>query len=172
MPHDYSGMCKMLLRWGRSNIRETIFLFRFLFKNFRGRFLRTFQFNMLLTALTLVLPPFMIASSYLLLLTSFGYVMHQMGMLVVYGITMSIIYYMNERDTDWVWLFLYEFLWPVGFAWIIPYAAITLRKTGWLTRMTSVDLEARKIRRSLEVPSAPSASVGPGAPQPAVAVAR
>jgi hyaluronan synthase len=134
MPHTYTGMVKMLLRWGRSNIRETIFLFRFLFTRFRTRYLQTFRFNMLLTALTLVLPPFMILNSYLLLLTSSGYLVHQLGMLVLYAVTMSVIYYANERDSDWTWLFVYEFLWPVAFAWIIPWASLTLRNTGWLTR--------------------------------------
>lgn len=167
MPHTYTGMCKMLLRWGRSNVRETLFLFKFLFKNFRNRYLRTFQFNMLLTALTLFLPPFMILNSYLLLFTSGGYVMHQLGMLVVYAATMSLIYYFNERDTDWVWLFLYEFLWPIGFAWIIPYATITMRKTAWLTRMTSVDLKLAPEERE---PARPILA-GAGALQPAVSLA-
>ncbi len=134
MPHTYIGLCKMLLRWGRSNIRETVVLFRFMFTRFRGAFLNTFRFNMILTAITLFLPPLLIANSMMLLLTSEGYVLHQLGIILTYAALMSVIYYKNERDLDWVWLFLYEFFWVPCLSWVIPYSCVTLRNTGWLTR--------------------------------------
>lgn len=134
MPHTYIGMCKMLLRWGRSNIRETIVLFKFMFTRFRQSFLHTFRFNMILTAVTLFLPPLLIANSMVLLAISEGYLLHQLGMVVTYAMMMSVIYYMNEKDRDWVWLFLYEFFWVAGLSWVIPYSCLTLRNTGWLTR--------------------------------------
>lgn len=156
MPHTYPGMVRMLLRWGRSNIRETIILFRFLFKRFRSEYLRTFQFQMVLVALTLVLPPFMIFNSTLLLFTSYGYVMHQMGMLLIYGATMATIYYINERDSDWIWLFLYEFSWVPGFSWIIPYSAFTLRNTGWLTRGNAATSDTAGELEPAAVPATPT----------------
>lgn len=134
MPHTYIGLCKMLLRWGRSNIRETVVLFRFMFTRFRGAFLNTFRFNMILTAITLFLPPLLIANSMILLATSEGYVLHQLGIILTYAALMSVIYYKNERDLDWVWLFLYEFFWVPCLSWVIPYSCVTLRNTGWLTR--------------------------------------
>jgi hyaluronan synthase len=134
MPHNYVGMCKMFLRWGRSNIRETIVLFRFMFTRFRTSFLRTFQFNMILTAITLFLPPILIVNSLMLLFTADGYVLHQLGMIMTFAMVMSVIYYMNEKDRDWTWLFVYEFFWVVCLSWVIPYACVTMRNTGWLTR--------------------------------------
>lgn len=170
MPHTYMGMVKMLLRWGRSNIRETIFLFRFMFTNFRDEYLHTFRFNMLLTALTLFLPPLMIFNSTLLLLTSTGYVMHQLGMILIYASTMSVIYYVNERDSDWVWLFVYEFMWVPGLSWIIPYSAFTLRNTGWLTRGN--DLEVAPSKPAPAPARAPLLPTGSGILEPAMAMAQ
>ncbi len=137
MPHTFTGICKMFLRWGRSNIRETIVLFRFMFTRFRRTFLNTFRFNMILTVIALFLPPLLIVNSLMLLATSDGYFFHQLGMILTYAMMMSLIYYMNERDSDWVWLIIYEFFWVACLSWVIPYACVTMRNTGWLTRQVS-----------------------------------
>lgn len=40
----------------------------------------------------------------------------------------------NKCDSDWVWLLVYDFFWVPFLAWIMPYAALTPHRTGWLTR--------------------------------------
>jgi hyaluronan synthase len=134
VPADYIGMVKMLLRWGRSNIRETLFLMKFLFTDFRTKHLNAFRFNMVLTIVTLFLPPLLIGNSIALMATADGYMLRQLGMVLIFGLTMCTIYYINERDHDWAWLLLYEFFWVPALSWIIPYSCLTLKKTGWLTR--------------------------------------
>jgi hyaluronan synthase len=138
MPHTYVGLCKMLLRWGRSNVRETVVMAPWLLTNFRTKYLRRFQFNMLLTIVTLFLPPVLILNSWLLLLTQSGYLLHQLGLVMIYAATTSIIYYMNEKDNEWVWLFAYEFFWTSCLSWIIPWSVITVKNTKWLTRGASL----------------------------------
>ncbi len=134
MPHTYADVVKMFLRWARSNIRETIFLYRFLFKPFRERHLTAFRVNMLLVLLALVLPPILIAQS--LTLASIGQIcsLHQLALVFVFASIMAGIYYRNERDSDWVWLLLYKLFWVACLSWILPYAALTLHNTKWLTR--------------------------------------
>lgn len=134
MPETFAGMCRMFLRWARSNIRETVVLFGFLFRQFRGAFLNTFRLNMLLATLSLVLPPIFVAGSLMLLVTRDGYALNQFLAVMVYSLSVAVIYYINERDTDWVWLIVYELVWVSCLWWIIPYAFISLRNTGWLTR--------------------------------------
>lgn len=134
MPHTYGGVTNMFLRWARSNIRETIFLYGFLFTRFRERHLNAFRLNMALVTLSLILPPLMIAGGLYLATTQDGYLLRHMGLVLIYALTMSVIYFRNERDSDWVWLLTYQFFWVACLSWIIPYAAMTLRNTGWLTR--------------------------------------
>jgi hyaluronan synthase len=136
MPTTYVGMTKMLLRWARSNIRETIVLNRFLFTPFRkgGEYLTAFRLNMVLVLATLIIPYLLISNSWALIFTNWHYALRHAGMVVIYGLTMAAIYYRNERDSDWVWLLAYELFWVACLAWIMPYAAVSLRKTGWLTR--------------------------------------
>jgi hyaluronan synthase len=134
VPHGYRGMVNMFLRWARSNIRETLVLWRFMFTRFRQRHLQVFRLNMVLVLLSLVMPPLLIAHSVGLLVTSDGFVLRYVGVMLLFSLVLSTVYYKNERDSDWVWLLVYNLFWIVCLSWVLPYAAMTLRNTGWLTR--------------------------------------
>jgi len=144
MPATFAGMVRMFLRWARSNIRETVVLFRFLFTPFRRGSLVAFRFNMLLVLASMILPPLLIANSLVLLATAEGYALKMLGVVLTHAVLMSAIYYRNERDRDWVWLFFYKFFWVVGVSWILPYALVTLRNTGWLTRCAAEPVDASR----------------------------
>ncbi len=133
-PRRYGEMVNMFLRWARSNIRETIVLWRFMFTRFRERHLRVFRLNMALVLLSLVMPPLLIAHSVGLLVTSDGFVLRYVGVMLLFSLVLSTVYYKNERDSDWVWLLVYNVFWIGCLSWVLPYAALTLRNTGWLTR--------------------------------------
>jgi len=134
IPHGYRDMVNMFLRWARSNIRETLVLWRFMFTRFRERHLQVFRLNMVLVLLSLVMPPLLIAHSVGLLVTSDGFVLRYVGVMLLFSLVLSTVYYKNERDSDWVWLLVYNLFLIVCLSWVLPYAAMTLRNTGWLTR--------------------------------------
>jgi hyaluronan synthase len=135
MPASYSGMAKMFLRWARSNIRETVYLFSYLFKPFRRDYLWGFRINSLLIASTLIVPYMLIGQSYLLMLTNPLWLFRHAVMITLLGATMALIYYRNERDSDFAWVILYEFFWVLMCQWIMPYAFLTCRRQGaWITR--------------------------------------
>ncbi|MFQ5429325.1 MAG: glycosyltransferase [Phycisphaerae bacterium] len=134
VPHTYRGMANMFLRWARSNIRETIVLWRFLLTPFRDRHRLAFTLNMVLVLLSLVLPPILICHSAALLMVCDGFVIRYLGGVLLFSVITAVVYYVNERDDDWVWLLAYGFFWTACLSWILPYAALTLRNTGWLTR--------------------------------------
>lgn len=138
MPTTYAGLCGMFLRWARSNVRETVVLFRFMFTRFRREHLHAFRFNMLLATMALVLPPLLIVNSFMMLLTRDDFLTHQIGIVLTYSLLFAFIYNVNERDSDWLWLIAYEFFWVTCLWWILPYAFLTLRNTGWLTRRADV----------------------------------
>ncbi len=134
VPHNYRDMVNMFLRWARSNIRETLFLWRFMFTDFRSRHLKTFRLNMIIVLLSLVMPPLLIAHSTALMVSSDGFALRYLGVMLIYAMITGLVYYRNERDSDWVWLLVYSFFWITCLSWILPYAATTLRNTAWLTR--------------------------------------
>lgn len=155
MPHTYVDVVRMFLRWARSNIRETIFLYRFLFKPFRERHLAAFRVNMVLVLLALVLPPILIAQS--LTLASLGEIcsLHRLALVFAFASIMAAIYYRNERDSDWVYLLLYKLFWVLCLSWVLPYAALTLHNTKWLTRGKS-DSSGTEPRDAFEAPLMPA----------------
>jgi hyaluronan synthase len=151
MPHTYRGMTNMFLRWARSNLRETAFLFGFLFSNFRTSHLNAFRLNMILASLSLMMPPLLIFNGLSLSLLVDGFSHRHAALMLFWSATMAWIYWRNERDSDWVWLFAYQFFWVPCVSWIIPYAALTLRDNGWLTRgtrATPVSAEMQPIMRA------------------------
>ena len=137
MPVSYAGMARMLLRWARSNIRETVFLFSYLFRPFRADYLWGFRINSVLVASTLVVPYVLIGQSCALMVTHPLWLFRHAVMITLLGVTMALIYYRNERDSDFLWVILYEFFWVLTCQWIMPYAFLTCRRQGaWISRET------------------------------------
>ena len=161
MPHTYRGLTAMFLRWARSNLRETWVLWRFLFTPFRRHEIGAFRLNMVLATLALVLPSFMIVGGLRLMWESDGFIWRQLALMGLWSTTSAVIYYRNERDRDWVYLFGYQFFWVACLSWIIPYAAATIGCNGWLTRTAAI---RTKDPRSTPVSPASAFSPGDGTP--------
>ncbi len=161
MPSTYSGMAKMFLRWARSNIRETLVLLSYLFKPFRTDYLWGFRINSVLIASTLIIPYFLIAHSYYLLLTNPFWLFRYLVMVAIMSIPMAAIYFRNERDSDLAWIVAYEFFWILACQWIMPYAFLTCRRQGaWITRGEAKKVMAAKrpvyVFKPKEYPFVPS----------------
>lgn len=135
MPSRYPEMVKMFLRWARSNIRETLVLFSFLFKKFRPNYLWGFRINSVLIASTLVVPYLLMGQGYVLLLTKPLWLFRQAAIIAFFSGPMALIYYRNEGDSDFAWVIAYEFFWVLTCQWIMLYAFLTCRNQGtWITR--------------------------------------
>jgi len=134
MPTTYAGTCRMFLRWARSNVRETIILLGFVFSRFRGEYLWSFRANMALVVFSMILTPVLVAAGAAAAAQGGLALPHVSSLFCVFALPMTMIYAANEKDADWVWILLYQVIWVWAFAWIMPYAALTLRNNGWLTR--------------------------------------
>jgi hyaluronan synthase len=155
VPTGYRGLCRMLLRWARSNIRETIVLTRFAFRRFRTTPAAGARINLLLHLLGMTVPQVLRASTAVFLFVSplvFG--LHLLlGMAVVATIP-ALVYRLHFRNGNWFWAYPFALFWLAGLAWIAPYALLTPHKTGWLTRdlpaaaKTHVVLHPVKIHRA------------------------
>jgi hyaluronan synthase len=139
VPTHYTKLCKMLLRWARSNVRETIAMSRFAFRPFRRGSMIGARINLLLSWITLT-------ASQLLLVTTWGLLLLHPGVFsinLVSGIAMSAtlsagLYAWRYRSLGCIWAYAYNFFWFAGLFWIIPYALFTAHRSGWLTRQLPV----------------------------------
>lgn len=134
-PETYKGLTKMYTRWERSNVRENIAMSKFIFKNFRTddksgiRIMYLHQMlRMLMSLPILIFMLYFIISAPILFLTS-----TLIGILIFSSI--QSIFYALKRDRKYaIWAYTYSILFAFGLFWISPYALISARKGGWLTR--------------------------------------
>jgi len=134
-PTRYRGLCKMFLRWARSNIRETLVMTGFVFTRFRKGPMLGARINLLLSLITLTLGQFMkivLVGLIISLPEIFGMRMLQGGL--VAGILPAVFFIYRHRSTDCLWAFAYSVFSVTALWWISVYAMITPQKTGWLTR--------------------------------------
>jgi hyaluronan synthase len=134
VPETYKGLCRMYLRWDRSNFRESWVQLTFLFKKYRhqDRLLPILDF-----AVTQLEFPLTYLFLGLLLLSFITYPLLLVKFIAGLGvITLFYMYYYihQERDGEFIYGILYSYFAFFALNWVQPYALITLRNDRWLTR--------------------------------------
>ena len=133
VPENYMKMCKMFLRWDRSYVREEINFMRIVWK--RPLVPRMISVWERITS-NLRYPVNYLS---LILLASLAYTRPGMipRLLLAIGVVslFNMIYYLrSERSKDFVYGVLYGYFSFFLMFWIFPYAVLTVRSKGWLTR--------------------------------------
>jgi len=134
-PIDYNGLHKMFTRWSRSDVRETLMMNKFMFKNYGittnpGAYL-FFIDNWLRIIMTF---PSIILMFYLLLYYPILILISALsGAFIV--TTFQVLFYANYHSAkEAFWAFPYSLFYLFGLFWIAPYSILTVRNSGWLTR--------------------------------------
>ncbi len=135
IPVTYTKLCKMYLRWGRSNVRETIAMSRFAFRKFRKGSMVGARINLLSGWLSLIKTPLFVITLVQILprnLNSFG-VSIVAGVLVFQSLAAGIYAWKYNRSSAF-WAYVYGLYGFLALFWIKPYALVTSHRSGWLTR--------------------------------------
>nr|WP_315238289.1 glycosyltransferase [uncultured Flavobacterium sp.] len=135
VPEEYTGLYKMFIRWGRSNVRENIMMAKYVFKDFRkeskfgARLLFMNQsLRILLTIPFMLFMFFLIVTHPLLFLSS-----TLLGILIVSSF--PVLFYAKKYSLgEAFWAYSYSIFYTFTLFWIAPYALVTANKRGWLTR--------------------------------------
>lgn len=134
VPETYRGMCRMFLRWDRSNFRESLIQLSFMFTRYRtGKrllpildfFVRELEFPLALIFVPLLLVSICLNPLVLLKVAT---------AMALISFFLTIYYIKVEKDMDFVYGILYSFYAFLLMKWIRPYAFLTLRDGRWLTR--------------------------------------
>ena len=136
VPRTLRVLCKMLLRWARSNVRESLVLGSFIFRDRgpHGRARRGLQLLFVSTVLQLLVSSLLFVPSVVLL------ALHPVTLPLFFGLTLvatlptaAIAFAVRDRRTA-----LYALPWglysTILTTWIPLYALLTMHKSGWLTR--------------------------------------
>lgn len=133
VPTTHRQLCKMFLRWDRSYVREEARFARIVWRRppaklalalFDG-LVRNLSLPVRYAALGLVVAACALEP---LLLPA-------VALATAGGALVRMLWYVRqERSLDFVYGVLYAFYFVLGLSWIFPYAVVTVRARGWLTR--------------------------------------
>jgi hyaluronan synthase len=140
IPEAYTNLRRMFTRWERSNVRENIMMSMFAFTNFReGSKLpvRILLANQWLKIIG-VFPS----------LAIMGIMLLNYPILFIFSVIASIFIFSLIPATYFaatsggfrksLWIFSYNIFYAFSLFWITPYAILTARRRGWLTRQVAV----------------------------------
>lgn len=133
VPTDHRQLCRMLLRWDRSYVREELRFLRVVWSRPpRARALALFE--TIVRNVGLPVRYLALAVAALLVLADPALALPVVAATAV-GAGFRMLYYLrSERSTSFVYGLLYPFYFVFGLSWIFPYAVLTVRARGWLTR--------------------------------------
>jgi hyaluronan synthase len=133
VPETFGQLCRMLLRWDRSYVREEFHFARILGKRplkarviaFCDRLVTNLRYPisylcMIMVAAMMFADPWTMAR-----------------MLAAIGIIslLNMVYFIrSERSLEFLWGVVYAYFAVFALSWIFPYAVMTVRRPGWLTR--------------------------------------
>jgi hyaluronan synthase len=132
-PISYGKLCRMLLRWDRSYVREELLFLGIVWKRPLGSRLISIC-DRLITNLRY---PVHYACLVLLAATMPYHPLSLLRLMIVIGLVSAIntLYYLrSERSPDFFYGILYAYYSVFGLFWIFPFAVFTVRSRGWLTR--------------------------------------
>ncbi len=155
VPTHYRQLCRMFLRWARSNIRETLVMTRFVFTRFRSGPMLGARINLLLGLLNISFGQ-MMKLMLLIYVISIPAALNIRWLMwaVVAGALPAAFYIYRYRSSNCIWAFVYSLFWTTGLWWISLYATLTPHKTKWLTR--ELAFKTPKIRLFSGKPASPS----------------
>ena len=133
VPETYRKLCNMFLRWDRSYIREEIRLWKMMWR----LPIPALVLTILETTITNLRYPVAYASLGLMLYLCAQDPWTILRFLLSIGVV-SLFYTLyflhSERSREFLFGVLYAYFYFLSLLWIFPYALVTVRNRGWLTR--------------------------------------
>lgn len=160
VPERYQGLCKMLIRWGRSNVRETIKMASFVFGNFRNHHRFSARTLLCMQCLWCAPSPFLfLLTISLILLFPLQFAIVGLAGGALWNSLSALFYARRYRSSEAFWAYGYGVFHFFALAWITPYSLLTAGRTGWLTREIDDNSKSGPGRQFTSVPKMVRGSV-------------
>lgn len=137
MPTDYRGLCKMLIRWGRSNVRENVSMAKFAFRHFDldNDNLTGMQANLIIQMFWMIAP--LIFTGYAVWCCasdSLNFVYGAVIAILFWSTLPAFVFARRYSKTKSLWSYVYGIFSFLTLFWVSPYCVLTVHRSGWLTR--------------------------------------
>ncbi len=138
VPVNFTGLRRMLTRWARSNVRENLVMFGFIFGHFRpndsgSNWVRLFSLTQMMR-MTFT-EAFKCAVLVQLFLEPLGTLVVLATGAVLSAILPAVVYFLQHRSLFGLkWSLPFSFYWLASLWWIPLWGVLTASQSGWLTR--------------------------------------
>lgn len=135
VPEEYTGLYKMFIRWGRSNVRENIEMSKYVFTNFREESKAGTRLLFLSQSLKIIMSyPFILFMLFFIITHPILFLTSTFFGILVFSSFPVLFYAKRYNFSESIWAYAYSILYTFGLFWITPYAIATASRRGWLTR--------------------------------------
>ncbi len=135
VPENYTGLYKMFIRWGRSNVRENIEMSKYVFTNFREGSKSGARLLFISQSLKIIMSyPFILFMLFFIATHPVLFFSSTLFGILVFSSFPVLFYAKRYNLTESVWAYSYSVFYTFALFWITPYAIATASKRGWLTR--------------------------------------
>lgn len=137
-PTTFGSLRLMLTRWARSNVRESLVMFNYVFKGFRKRgeganWIRLFTITQMVRII--VFEALKCVLLLALLMNPYNTLLAVIFACVFAAIIPSVVYFLRHRTSfGFLWAMPYTFYWMFFLSWIPLWGILTASNSGWLTR--------------------------------------
>ncbi|MFO8051789.1 MAG: glycosyltransferase [Thermoplasmatota archaeon] len=133
-PDNVGKLLKMLVRWNRSFVRETLILMRYIYRPDVMKRRKMLVFESTMTTLMPFLMMFIILTMYFRIAMDPWHIITVVGSIAAMAMVYMIFYIKAERNWQFVYGIAYAFFFISILIWILPYAMLTVNRTHWGTR--------------------------------------
>lgn len=134
-PTGFKTLHKMFTRWGRSNVRETLAMNNFVFKNFRDKHKVGARLVFINQCIKLVLAiPLLMLMFYFLLSHPVLYIISAISGIFIFSSIQMLFFTRQYNFREALWAYPYSLFYLFGLFWVFPYSIATVKNGGWLTR--------------------------------------
>ena len=154
MPTNYKTLCKMLIRWTRSDIRENLIMLGVFFRRFEplNFDLLGLQLNLVVQSIAILLPlvflPMAIGG---FLMNPLSFLYYTVIGTMVWSAVPAVIYAMRYSRSESVWSFIYGLYSIPCLSWICVYSIFTVQNSKWMTRGAAVKPSILTVTQSISV---------------------
>lgn len=150
MPVTYKGLCKMLIRWCRSDVRENLGMILYAFHPARWKKpswdLLMLEINLLFSTVSMILPLFFLPMLFFAFVTApILTAIYTLSGSILWSMMPAVIYAVRYSARESVWAFVYG-LYAIPFiSWISVYSVFTVGNSDWMTRALPRKKSGKKV---------------------------
>ncbi|MHC4676400.1 MAG: glycosyltransferase, partial [Planctomycetota bacterium] len=134
VPETVPKLMRMLTRWNKSFIRESLIMLGYLVKPENLRKRKMLLFDFIMTSFMTIFIVFVVSFMVFRIMQDMFLTLNFIGSISLMSMIYMAFYIRTERDWYFLYGIIYSFFYMFVLIWILPYALFTIKRNSWGTR--------------------------------------